>query len=260
METTNNSYLETMSLTEAFNKLSTNIEMSLKEYKCKAYVKYSLESLSRSESLNELFAALSKAQAEMKPAGRNSENPYFKSLYADLAEIVRVSRPALSKYGLSIIQQVLQTPEGQNILHTILAHSSGQWISSQMRIIPSKTDIQSFASYLTYLRRYSYAALVGVVASNEDDDGEIAVSETRELFAKGTALNNKYNPKLNTMETITKEQLEELEYELTEYPDIAEQVLDGLKIQSLADMPKSRYHNSTLRIREIKNARNNITK
>lgn len=211
----------------------------------------------RSAELKDLFSALAKAQGEMQAAGRNSENPYFKSSYADLAEVVRVSRVPLSKNALSVTQTILPNDDGQNILHTILAHSSGQWIESRMRIMPSKPDVQSLASYITYLRRYAYAAIVGVVVSGEDDDAEVAVHLDRETAAKGVAINTKYNPREESYESITKEQLEEINYELQGYPDIAEQVLDGLKIQSLADIPKSKYSVSIRRIREIKQAREN---
>jgi len=213
---------------------------------------------SRSEDIKELCGALAKAQSEMGTAGMNSENPYFKSRYADLAEVVRVSRPALTKFGLAVMQQIIPNEDGQNILHTILTHNSGQWIESRMRILPSKPDVQALQSYITYIRRSAYSALVGVVVSNEDDDAEVAVAYDRDTFAKGTALNTKYNPKEQTYETITKEQLEELEYELGQYPDVAEQVLDGLKLQSLADMPKSKFLASIERIRKIKNARNGV--
>jgi len=212
---------------------------------------------SRSTDLKELFTALAKAQAEMQCAGRKSENPYFKSSYADLAEIVRVSRPALAKNGLSVIQQVLPNEDGQNILHTILAHSSGQWIESRMRILPSKPDVQALQSYITYIRRSAYSALIGVTVSDEDDDAELAVHQDREVTAKGVALNTKYNPRENSYESLTKEQLDEVNYELQDYPDIAEQVLSGLQIQNLADIPKSKYSVSLRRIREIKQMREN---
>lgn len=243
--------VDTNNIVDLLNKISADIEL-LK--KVKPEPKYSA---SRSDHLAELFTALAKAQSEMQAAGLTSENPYFKSKYADLAEIVKASRPALARNGLSVLQQILQNEDGQNILHTILAHSSGQWIETRMRILPSKPDVQSLASYITYLRRHSYAAIVGVVvSSNEDDDGEMAVYDQREVVAKGVALNLKYNPKEQSYETITKEQLEEIHYELSEYPDIAEQVLDGLKIQSLADIPKSKFLVTTKRIREIKQLRN----
>ena len=209
---------------------------------------------SRSPELKDLFEALSKSQAEMPLAGRNSENPYFKSRYADFAEIVRVSRPCLTKNGLSVLQQIEPNEDGQNILYTILSHSSGQWIESRMRILPAKPDVQSLSSYITYIKRIAYASLVGVAVTNEDDDGEIAMVESRDILAKGPT--NKYNPKEETYTTISKDQLDELEYELAEYPDLADEVMTKLQIQSLADMPKSKYMISLQRIREIKMMRN----
>ena len=208
-----------------------------------------------SAELNELFTALSKAQSEMEVADLNGENPYFKSRYADLASIVSASRPYLTKNGLSVIQQIIPTEDGQNILHTKLGHSSGQWIESRLRIVPPKNDIQTLGSYLTYLRRYTYAAIVGCISGDEDDDGEVAMIEARQIVAKGPSAKTKYDPKAESYETITKEQLEELEYELQEHTDLAEEVLDRLRIQSLADMPKSKFRVSIQRIREIKQAR-----
>jgi hypothetical protein len=209
----------------------------------------------RSEDLKDLFGALAKAQAEMRIAGLTNENPYFKSRYADLAEMVRASRPALTKNGLSIIQQILPNSDGQNILNTILCHSSGQYIESRMRIIPAKNDIQSMGSYITYLKRYSYGSLVGIVTSSEDDDGEVAMIESRDIIARGPSL--KYNPKESSFETISKDQIIELEYELSQYPDLAEEILTKMQIQSLADLPKSKFRVSIERIRKIKELRNN---
>ncbi len=210
----------------------------------------------RSVDLKDLFCALAKAQAEMQMAETSSENPYFKSKYADLGEIIRASRPALTKNGLSVIQQILTNDDGQNILHTILAHSSGQWIESKMRITPPKADIQSLGSYLTYIARYTYSRLVCIGIGENDDDGEIAMVEARQIMAKGPSL--KYNPKEQALDVITKEQLEEMEYELSEYPDLCEEIMDKMRIRSLADLPKNKFMISMQRIREIKNARNGL--
>lgn len=193
----------------------------------------------KSDQLNELFTALAKAQAEFQVAGRKSENPFFKSSYADLTEIIKASRPALTKYGLSVIQSVNSNSEGNQSLVTMLCHSSGQYVSSNMKISPSKPDIQSLASYISYLRRYSYSALVGVVTSDEDDDGEVAMSRE----------SNKFN--INN-EMITADQLEELEHELQDHPDIAQQVLNGWNIKRLRDMPKNKFLVSISRIRDLK--------
>src|SRR6266568_1673775 len=107
---------------------------------------------SRSQELNELFSAMAKAQAEIKVALKDSSNPFFKSSYANLQSIIEASRPALCKNGLSVMQQMISGESGDYLV-TLLAHSSGQWISSQMRINPAKQDVQSLGSYITYLRR-----------------------------------------------------------------------------------------------------------
>lgn len=214
----------------------------------------------RSEHINELATALAKAQSEFDVADLNKENPYFKSRYADLRCVVMAARPALTKNGLSVVQDIISHVSGETLLHTILLHSSGQWMESRMRVIPPKNDVQSMSSYITYLKRVSFASLIGVVTGDEDDDGEIAVATSRETFAKGTALNTKYNAKEQAPAVITREQLEELEYELADWPDVAAMVLDGLRLQSLADLPKHMFQRAAERIREIKNARNGIPK
>jgi hypothetical protein len=131
-----------------------------------------------SDHLNELFGALAKAQDEMEIAKTENINPFYKSKYADFNSIVKASRKYLSKNGLSVIQMILPHEENKIYLHTRLCHLSGQWIESMMPINPPKNDIQSVGSYITYIKRYSYAAIVGV-ASAEDDDGEIAMKEER---------------------------------------------------------------------------------
>jgi len=238
-------------IVENFNKINAQLE-ELKKNRATENDKYG------SADLKELFTALSKAQGEYKAMTYNRENPYFKAAYADLDAIMKSVRPSLTKYGLAFIQQIRITDEGQTILHSILTHSSGQWMESRMRIVPPKNDAQTFGSTLTYHKRYAAISILGVTVSHDltDDDAEVAMVDARQVIAKGTALNTKYDPREQSSDTITKEQLEDAEYELAEFPDIAEQVLEGLKIQSLADMPKSKYLVSMKRIREIKAARN----
>lgn len=213
---------------------------------------------SRSKDVSELFAALSKAQAEMQPALLSAENPYFKSRYADLTSLVQASRPALTKNGLAVIQQILPDDNGSMVMHTLLTHSSGQYITSRMRIIPPKSDIQSLGSHITYLRRFSYASIVGIVTQDEDDDGETSVmSERQQYNTKGPSVKYDATQKEQKFETITKDQLDEINYELSDpiVADLAEEIMDKMRIQTLADLPKSKYRVSIERIREIKNLR-----
>lgn len=128
--------------------------------------------------LDKLLAALTKAQGALKVAKKDSNNPFFKNVYADLVSVIKASREALCANGLSVIQR-LDLEEGRLVLLTRLCHSSGQWIESAIAVNPPNNNIQTLGSYLTYLRRYTYAALVGVVASDEDDDAEKAVQHDR---------------------------------------------------------------------------------
>lgn len=209
----------------------------------------------QSPDINELAAALALAQGQYEPVTVNRTNPYFQTRYADLDTIMNSVRKVLAKNNLSFIQQIRINYEGMTILHTRLMHASGQWIESRCRIVPSKNDDQTYGSTLTYQKRHAAMTLLGVTVANDrlDDDAEISMIGSRKILAKGPS--NKYNPKEESSETITKEQLEELEYELGDYPDLAEEIMDKLCVQSLADMPKSKFLVSIGRVREIKNAR-----
>lgn len=197
-----------------------------------------------SDSIKELAAALAKAQAEFKVADKNQKNPFFKSNYADFQSVVGSSRPSLTKNGLSVTQTITVHAEGDQSLVTTLMHSSGEWIKSASRISPQKTDIQSFSSYITYLKRISYASLVGVVAGDEDDDGEAAVAYTRQP----SYTTPKYSPK----EEISEDQVEQLLHELEGYGSIQTKLLDALQIDHVSHMTKDKFLSSLKRIRELK--------
>lgn len=129
--------------------------------------------MNKSESIAGLAAALAKAQGAMKGALKDSANPFFKSKYADLASVVDAIRAAFSANGLSYIQTVEPSDKDEVRVETTLLHSSGEWISCGILSLPvSKVDAQGYGSALTYARRYSLSAAVGVAP--EDDDGNAA--------------------------------------------------------------------------------------
>lgn len=134
-----------------------------------------------SPSINELMTALAKAQGRIQPASKDKSNPYFKSKYADLASVWDACRDALSDNGLSVVQTV-DHKEASMVLITILGHSSGQWIKSEMPIITAKNDPQTLGSAITYYRRYCLSAIVGVAP--DDDDGEKAQNAYRKEEVK----------------------------------------------------------------------------
>lgn len=129
----------------------------------------------KSEQINELALALSKAQGQIKSAEFDGSNPHFKSKYSTLDSIWKACRGPLSSNGLCIVQTILQ--DGENLfLETHLLHCSGQWLSSKVPLISGKPTPQALGSSLSYFRRYSLAALVGVTSGKEEeeDDGNAA--------------------------------------------------------------------------------------
>jgi hypothetical protein len=129
--------------------------------------------MERSEQLADLATALCAAQAEIKIAAKDAVNPHFRSKYADLAGVWEACRKALHKHGLSVSQFAEPGNEGHLLLTTLLLHKSGQYLGGTALIPLVKSDPQAYGSALTYGRRYGLAALVGVVA-DEDDDGNAA--------------------------------------------------------------------------------------
>lgn len=142
----------------------------------------------KSEQINELAAALAKAQGQIEGAKKSSSNPFFKSKYADLAECWNTCREALTANGISVIQMPEEINEnGRLNITTMLAHSSGQYISSTLTMTVTKLDPQAIGSAITYGRRYALAAMVGL--AQEDDDGEKAMARPKDKKSAESPIN-----------------------------------------------------------------------
>lgn len=178
----------------------------------------------KSEQINELANALSKAQAEMRGASKDGLNPHRKSKYATLDSIWDACREPLSKNGLSISQLISQ--EGESVfLTTMLMHASGQWIDSIVPVTNGKAGPQELGASLTYMRRYSLAAIAGVTVG-EDDDGEEAQKN--------------HIPQV-TEETLSKEEAKEISDLLGEDLDLYNKILAGYKVQKLTEIPSKNF-------------------
>lgn len=125
-----------------------------------------------SPTIAKIAEALAKAQGEILPAPKDSLNPHFKSRYADLASVREASRKPLSDNGLAVIQRP-HAQSGLVVVETLLLHSSGEWFSNTLAMPLRDDHAHGVGSAITYARRYSYCALLGVVA-DEDDDGNSA--------------------------------------------------------------------------------------
>lgn len=132
--------------------------------------------MKKSESIKELSAALAKVQANMKKAKKDKENPYFKSKYSDLTQILDVCYEILPENGLSFSQLPISNEKCAGV-ETILMHISGEWISNTLLLPSPKQDPQAYGSCITYAKRYSLCAIFGI--PTEDDDAESAMDRSR---------------------------------------------------------------------------------
>lgn len=131
--------------------------------------------MNKSENISELAKALSKAQAEMSGAKKSSNNPFFKSKYADLKEVIECVKEPFADNGLSFVQFPISN-DGFAGVETVIMHSSGEWISNEYMLKVAKNDPQGIGSAITYARRYALQAACGV--PSEDDDAESAMGRS----------------------------------------------------------------------------------
>lgn len=127
--------------------------------------------MNQSEDIKELVSALSKAQGKIQPAKFNKTNPHYKTRYADFTSVMDACRTALSDNGLAVMQYC-ETINNDLTLVTMLAHTSGQWIKSHYPLKPAQMTSQAIGACMTYAKRYSLSAMIGIVADDDDDDGE----------------------------------------------------------------------------------------
>ena len=171
--------------------------------------------MNKSESIAALSAALSKAQGEFRGAIKDSNNPFFKSKYADLASCIESAREPLAKNGLAVIQLITETGG----VETVLSHSSGEWISSIIQLTPKTNSPQDAGSCISYARRYAYSAILGLAAV--DDDAEVAMNRPKD--------------------TVTAEQVNTLEKLITDTRANRSAFLKYLNVGSLNQLPANQY-------------------
>jgi hypothetical protein len=150
--------------------------------------------MNKSESIANLAAALCKFQANIGKVKKEATNPFFKSKYASLANILDVIQKPLADAGLSFCQ----LPDA-DCLTTILMHDSGEWIEATYCMPVVKTnDPQAMGSAITYARRYALGAALGLNI-DEDDDGEKAMARNAKVEEKPYL-----NPAMTAWEQATK--------------------------------------------------------
>lgn len=122
---------------------------------------------------NQLLESLAKMQGSLDNAKKESENPFYKSKYADLSTCLVTAKKVMAENGLSVSQHC--TFDGTNVhCVSVLGHSSGQMMVSTLVIPVTKKDPQGIGMAITYARRYALSSIIGLAQA--DDDAESSVS------------------------------------------------------------------------------------
>jgi hypothetical protein len=148
-------------------------------------------------SIANLAAALAIAQGQIDAASKGSVNPYFKSKYADLNALREAIREPLAANGLSIMQ-FASTHNDSVSVETVLAHSSGEYVSNTLSLPvgrkfdkegnPLPLDVQSIGSAITYARRYALSAILSLAADDDDGNAAVGSAPPRQPKSSPTAL------------------------------------------------------------------------
>jgi hypothetical protein len=137
----------------------------------------------QSDSLKAIAPALLKAQKAIGVAVKNANNPHFHNNFANVEAVIDAVKGPLNDNGITFLQ--FGAPAGENSLGltTTLLHTSGEFISGTLTMPLQKADPQGTGSAITYARRYSLAAVLGL--KTEDDDAEGAVTHAKESKPAG---------------------------------------------------------------------------
>lgn len=114
-----------------------------------------------------ILKALSDVKKEMGALVKNTENPFFKSKYFDINQLLEHAEPILEKHGLIVLQPIKENKVYSEIYHI----ESGEKMDSFLEL-PNLQDPQKIGSAVTYFRRYTLGSLLGIQA--EDDDANNA--------------------------------------------------------------------------------------
>ena len=130
--------------------------------------------LNKSDNIVELSKALAKFQANVKQPMKDKDNPFFRSKYVPLENVVEAITQEAPKHGLSFVQWALNDESGRVGVATMLMHESGEFIEfDPVHMKADKETAQGAGALISYLKRYSLSAVFGIT-SDQDDDGNSA--------------------------------------------------------------------------------------
>lgn len=143
--------------------------------------------MNKSDSIVNIAASLVKAQKNIGSAVKGAANPFYKSKYADLGSVMEACKEALNEQGITVLQPVLSEESGDYV-ETILLHETGEFISSRMKLVLSKQDMQAYGSSVSYARRYGLQSMVFIPAADDDAEGTMNRSPAKQEAPKSAPL------------------------------------------------------------------------
>lgn len=128
-----------------------------------------MEDLEVKKNKIEFLKAWLKVQSQLQPAKKESNNPHFRSKFADLSSCYEACKQTLSEHGFVILQEpVLNAETLDQLLRTKLTHVSGYGIEGEIYVCGRETTPQAKFAAFTYLRRLALVTMVGIATENDD--------------------------------------------------------------------------------------------
>ena len=133
--------------------------------------------------MNNLFKQLAEVKKEIGAISKDSTNPFYKSKYFDINDLLKHVEPILEKHGLIVLQPI----EEDKVTTMIIDSKSGHDIQSSI-LLPSNPDPQKTGIAITYYRRYTLASLLALQSEDSDGNGLKQINETlaKQEAKKGT--------------------------------------------------------------------------
>lgn len=126
----------------------------------------------------QIAAALVKLQSEVKTIIKGAKNEHFGNTYAELKDVQEMALPLLSKHGLALTQWPVSRGD-KFYLRSYLVHESGVGMADDIELMLTKRDAQGLGSTITYTRRQTTMAYLGLSAEDDDDGNKAANRQTK---------------------------------------------------------------------------------
>ena len=188
--------------------------------------------MKQSESISELATALSIAQSQIGGAVRSSTNPFFKSSYADLGDVIKAIKEPLAQNGLSMIQMPITNLIEKSVgVSTRIIHSSGEWIEGEFFLPLTKFDSQAVGSALSYSRRYGITSILMIPQTDDDANAASMKVDQTKVQAKSDQRKQLHEQALSAHQSSVDQ--------IKDY--LASETQDGIDMakECLAELPES---------------------